>query len=97
MTVAIQPAKTIRKYTGLSADIKPVLDLEDIGALFFEIDTLKEYKWFGTSWGLVTTTVIEELTYKTDSVSLLEKICYKLDVLIEYEVLMHKIDLSGNN
>ncbi len=96
MSIELQPAQTIRKYPALSTDLKPILDLEDIGALLFETDTLKEYKWFGAQWGLVTITISSDLTYKTDSVTLLEDICNKLDVLIQYEVLMHKIELPEN-
>lgn len=51
MTVRLEKFKTNRRYTGLSTDTKPTeLGLDDVGDEFWEIDTLKIYKWHGTTW-----------------------------------------------
>ena len=53
MAVKIVVQKTSRKYTGLEADIKPVLGLDDVGAVFYETDTDYKFEWTGSTWRIL--------------------------------------------
>ena len=71
-------SQTLKKFTGTSSDIKPILAL--VGSEFYEIDT--RYTWFGISWQQTLPLPVEQLPLDstTDVVSnlavIIEKIKY---------------------
>ena len=45
---------SISAYSGLAADVKPVLDAEDIGTFLYETDTQDLLLWDGVAWTSIT-------------------------------------------
>lgn len=47
--MAVKLVATIKRWQGLSADVKPSTDIP-VGSTFDELDTGKKFKWIGYTW-----------------------------------------------